>query len=125
MKLINLLILFVFLQFLIPLLKIDDMVENIHLQYLIIASIIGIVQLIYNYIMVLFNKKQTSHKDKIINAVFKAVIVLCGMYLFEEIKKAKIEMSSSLKYNKNDIYKSSFLTLLLTFFILIKCLITP
>ena len=122
MKLINLVILFVFLQFLIPLLKIDDMVENIHLQYLIIASIIGIVQLIYNYIMMLFNKKQTSHKDKIINAVFKAVIVLCGMYLFEDIKK--IEMLSSLQYDKNEIYRSSFITLLLTFFILIKCLIT-
>lgn len=123
MKLINLLILFVFLQFLIPLLKINDTVENIHLQYLIIASIIGIVQLIYNYIMMLFNKKQTSHKDKIINAVFKAVIVLCGMYLFEDI--TKIEMLSYLQYDKNNIYRSSFITLLLTFFILIKCLITP
>lgn len=123
MKLINLVILFVFLQFLIPLLKIGNRVENTHLQYLIIASIIGIVQLIYNYIIMLFNNKKTNHADKIINAVFKAIVVLCGMYLFEDIKK--IEMLSSLQYDKNEIYRSSFITLLLTFFILIKCLITP
>lgn len=125
MKLINLVILFVFLQFLIPLLKIKDRVENIHLQNLIIASIIGIVQLIYNYVVILFNKKKTNYKDKNVNAFFKAFIVLCGIYLFEDIKQANIEILSPLQYDKNGLYRSSFIILLITFFILIKSLITP
>jgi hypothetical protein len=122
-KLVNLIILFVSLQYLIPLLKLDNVVENSHLNNLTIALIIGLIQFIYNYGMKFSNRKETTLKENTLDSGFKAFVVLGGIYLFEDIKDANIELFPQLQ--SSQFFRSSFITLLITFFILIKCLITP
>jgi hypothetical protein len=118
-KLINLIILFIFLHKLIPLLKLKDKIENIHLINLIIALIIYIVQLIYYIVIGFLNKKNTTLKNKINNSVFKAVIVLGGIYLFDEISDIFPNVES------NELSRNLFITLLIAFFSIFKYLITP
>ena len=122
-KLVNLIILFVSLQYLIPLLKLENVVENSHLNNLIVALIIGVMQFIYNYGMSFSNRKETTFKENALDSGFKAFVVLGGIYLFEDIKDANIELFPQLQ--SSQFFRSSFITLLITFFILIKCLITP
>ncbi len=122
-KLVNLIILFVSLQYLIPLLKLENVVENSHLNNLSVALIIGLIQFIYNYGMKFSNRKETNLKENALDSGFKAFVVLGGIYLFEDIKDANIELFPQLQ--SSQFFRSSFITLLITFFILIKCLITP
>jgi hypothetical protein len=108
---------------LIPLLKLDNVVENSHLNNLTIALIIGLIQFIYNFGMKFSNRKETTLKENTLDSGFKAFVVLGGIYLFEDIKDANIELFPQLQ--SSQFFRSSFITLLITFFILIKCLITP
>jgi hypothetical protein len=122
-KLVNLIILFVSLQYLIPLLKLENVVENSHLNNLTVALIIGIIQFIYNYGMKFSNRKETTFKENALDAAFKAFVVLGGIYIFDDIKDANIELFPQLQ--SSQFFRTSFITILITFFILIKCLITP
>jgi hypothetical protein len=122
-KLVNLLIIFVSLQYLIPILKLDVLLTNSYLINISISLIIGLIQFIYNYIMKFLNRKEINFKENIIDSGLKSIIVLSGIYLFNIIQNQNNDLLSQLEYN--EFLKSSFITLLITFFILIKCLITP
>jgi hypothetical protein len=122
-KLVNLLIIFVSLQYLIPILKLDVLLNNSYLINISISLIIGLIQFIYNYIMKFLNRKEINFKENIIDSGLKSIIVLSGIYLFNIIQNQNNDLLSQLEYN--EFLKSSFITLLITFFVLIKCLITP
>jgi hypothetical protein len=122
-KLVNLLIIFVCLQYLIPILKLDILLTNSYLINISISLIIGLIQFIYNYIMKFSNRKEINFKENLIDSSLKSVIVLSGIYIFNQIQIQNNDLLSKLEYNK--FFKSLFITLLITFFILIKCLITP
>jgi hypothetical protein len=122
-KLVNLIIIFVSLQYLIPTLELDKLLKNPYLINISISLIIGLIQFIYNYIMKFSDRKEINFKQNIIDSGLKSVIVLSGIYLFNEIQNVNSELLSKLQYT--EFLKSSFITLLITFFILIKCLITP
>ena len=72
--------------------------------------------------MKISNRKDINIKDNLLDSSFKAFVVLSGIYLFDEIKDTNIELLY--KLNASDFFKYSFVTLLITFFILINCLIT-
>jgi hypothetical protein len=122
-KLVNLIIIFVSLQYLIPTLELDKLLKNSYLINISISLIIGLIQFIYNYIMKFSDRKEINFKQNMIDSGLKSVIVLSGIYLFNEIQNVNSELLSKLQYT--EFLKSSFITLLITFFILIKCLITP
>jgi len=122
-KLVNLIIIFVSLQYLIPTLELDKLLKNPYLINISISLIIGLIQFIYNYIMKFNNIKEINFKENMVDSGLKSVIVLSGIYLFNEIQNVNSELLSKLQYT--EFLKSSFITLLITFFILIKCLITP
>jgi hypothetical protein len=69
------------------------------------------------------NRKEINFKENLIDSSLKSVIVLSGIYIFNQIQIQNNDLLSKLEYNK--FFKSLFITLLITFFILIKCLITP
>ena len=125
-KLINLIIIFISLQYLIPyvntLFDLENILKNPHIINLYIALIIGLIQFIYNYGMKISNRKDINIKDNLLDSSFKTLVVLSGIYLFDEIKDTNIELLY--KLNASDFFKYSFVTLLITFFILINCLIT-
>ena len=122
-KLVNLIIIFASLQYLIPTLELDKLLKNPYLINISISLIIGLIQFIYNYIMKFSDRKEINFKQNMIDSGLKSVIVLSGIYLFNEIQNVNSELLSKLQYT--EFLKSSFITLLITFFILIKCLITP
>jgi len=122
-KLVNLIIIFVSLQYLIPTFELDKLLKNPYLINISISLIIGLIQFIYNYIMKFSDRKEINFKQNIIDSGLKSVIVLSGIYLFNEIQNVNSELLSKLQYT--EFLKSSFITLLITCFILIKCLITP
>ena len=122
-KLVNLIIIFASLQYLIPTLELDKLLKNPYLINISISLIIGLIQFIYNYIMKFSDRKEINFKQNMIDSGLKSVIVLSGIYLFNEIQNVNSELLSKLQYT--EFLKYSFITLLITFFILIKCLITP
>ena len=139
-KLINLIIIFVSLQFIIPNFKsinvLTNILSNVHVNNVFTALIIGIIQLLYSYIPMLYNKltnnnkKNTTFKEKVLNSLFIALVVLYGSYLIidnPDIGTTGINSLSELqtKIQTNDMFKSSVITLLITFFIIIKFLLTP
>jgi hypothetical protein len=126
MKIINLIIIFIFLQYLIPLINLQNIVVYPFLVNLCISLIIGLIQFIYNYITSYITKKEITFKENGMNSLFKSFIVLCGIYSFDIIKARNSKLFTSEEYKQYDKYFTSlFITLLLTFIILIKCLITP
>jgi hypothetical protein len=122
-KLVNLIIIFVSLQYIIPLLDLNNLLKEPYLINISISLIIGLIQFIYNYIMKFNNIKEINFKENMVDSGLKSVIVLSGIYLFNEIQNVNNDLLTNLQYN--EFFKSSFITLLITFFILIKCLITP
>lgn len=139
-KLINLIIIFVSLQFIIPNFKsinvLTTILSNAHVNNVFTSLVIGIIQLVYSYIPMLYNiltdnkKKNTTFKEKVLNSLFIVFIVLCGSYLIDynpDISKSGINILYELqtKIQANDMSKSSFITLLITLFIIIKFLLTP
>jgi hypothetical protein len=122
-KLVNLIIIFVSLQYIIPLLDLNNLLKEPYLINISISLIIGLIQFIYNYIMKFSNIKEINFKENMVDSGLKSVIVLSGIYLFNEIQNVNNDLLTNLQYN--EFFKSSFITLLITFFILIKCLITP
>ena len=122
-KLVNLIIIFVSLQYIIPLLDLNNLLKEPYLINISISLIIGLIQFIYNYIMKFSNRKEINFKENMVDSGLKSVIVLSGIYLFNEIQNVNNDLLTNLQYN--EFFKSSFITLLITFFFLIKCLITP
>ena len=126
MKIINLIIIFIFLQYLIPLLDLKNMLIDPYLINICVSLIIGLIQFIYNYIKSFIYKQEITFKENKTDSLYKSVSVLVGFILFYLIKDRYRNLFSNSEYNKyNEYFTSLFITLLITFFILIKCLITP
>jgi hypothetical protein len=126
MKIINLVIIFISLQYLIPLLDLKNILIYPYLINICISLIIGLIQFIYNYIKSFVYKKEITFKEIKTDSLYKSFSVLVGFILFYFIKNRYSDLFSNSEYNKyNEYFTSLFITLLITFFILIKCLITP
>lgn len=126
MKIINLIIIFISLQYLIPLLDLKKILIDPYLINICVSLIIGLIQFIYNYIKSFIYKKEITFKENKTDSLYKSVSVLVGFILFYLIKDRYRDLFSNSEYNKyNEYFTSLFITLLITFFILIKCLITP
>ena len=126
MKIINLIIIFISLQYLIPLLDLKKILIDPYLINICVSLIIGLIQFIYNYIKSFIYKQEITFKENKTDSLYKSVSVLVGFILFYLIKDRYRDLFSNSEYNKyNEYFTSLFITLLITFFILIKCLITP
>ena len=126
MKIINLIIIFISLQYLIPLLDLKNILIDPYLINIFVSLIIGLIQFIYNYIKSFIYKQEITFKENKTDSLYKSVSVLVGFILFYLIKDRYRDLLSNSAYNKyNEYFTSLFITLLITFFILIKCLITP
>jgi len=123
MKIINLIIIFIFLQYLIPLLDLKNILIDPYLINICISLIIGLIQFIYNYIKSFVYKKEITFTENKTDSLYKSVSVLVGFILFYFIKDRYRDLFSNSEYK--EYFTSLFITLLITFFILIKCLITP
>jgi len=125
MKIINLIIIFISLQYLIPLLDLKKILIDPYLINICVSLIIGLIQFIYNYIKSFIYKQEITFKENKTDSLYKSVSVLVGFILFYLIKDRYSDLFSNSEYNKyNEYFTSLFITLLITFFILIKCLIT-
>ena len=114
-KLFNLILIFLCL-FLVPKLLKNTPTLQVNL---IVTAVVGVIQFMYNYIMKVTKRKDITVKRNMMETLFKMIVVLSGMYLFDEMKQTNVLLQS------NEIYKSIFIILILTFFILLKCLTIP
>ena len=120
-KLVNLIIIFLTLQYLVPQIKIQSIQDN-HMYLNIFTGLcVGLVQFIYNYGMKFSNRKNTTFNQNAIDSLFKMLLVVGGLYIYEDVG-ANPDLTT-LKYN--EFFRSAFVTLLVTFFILLNCLIIP
>jgi hypothetical protein len=87
------------------------------------ATVIGLIQLIFNIGMVVSKRIDLSMKDVVIDSLFKSIIVLGGFQILQDIQSNNDSLSIALR--SNNLLESMFMTIIITFFILIKCLITP
>jgi hypothetical protein len=123
-KLVNLLVIFLFIQYVIPfIINIIKKNENLKIfestlyTNLFFALSILIVQFIYNQIM--SHKTNITLKNNFLNSLFCGLVVVCGFYIYEDIKELyTLDISSN-------ILRTSFVIMLLTFFMLTKCLLMP
>ena len=114
-KLVNLFLIFLILN-LYNFINVND---SILVKNIIITSIIGVFQFIYNYFLKLIKRKDTNFKTNIMDSLFKMIVVFGGLYIFDDIKESQVLL------NSNHLYRPFFVTLLITFFILLKCLTKP
>ena len=124
-KLVNLLIIFVALNYVLPFI-----IENIHsiphnLFYTSLITSVGIflIEIVYNYYLSNYKIKAITIKENLYNALFKALLVFVGYYIYEDIK---------LDYNitipgisADNTIRNVFVVIIMTLFIVTKCLITP
>jgi hypothetical protein len=126
-KLVNLIIIFLTLYYLTPYLasltKIENLQNNKLYMNLFTAGVIGLVQLIFNIGMVVSNRKDSTMKDVLIDALFKSIVVLGSFQILQDVESSDNSLSIALR--SNNLFESIFITFIITFFILIKCLITP
>lgn len=121
-KLVNLIIIFLTLQYLIPLIKLQSIQDN-HLYLNVFSGLcIGLVQFIYNYGMTFSKRKNTTFNQNAIDSLFKMLLVIGGLYIYEDFGSSNSDLTT---LNYNEFFRSIFITLLVTFFILINCLIMP
>lgn len=126
-KLVNLIIIFLTLQYLIPhllpLTRFEILESNKLYMNLFTAGVIGLMQIIFDIGMVVSKRIDLSAKDIMINSLFKSIVVLGGFQILQDLESNDNSLSISLRSNK--LVQSMFITIVITFFILIKCLITP
>ncbi len=123
-KLVNLVIIFLTLQYLVPLASNFEILQQSQLYLnLFAAVVVGLIQFVYNYGMEFSKRKQMTFKENAIDSLFKMMIVFGGFYIFQDIETSENPLANALK--SSSFFESMFITLLITFFILIKCLITP
>ena len=123
-KLVNLIVIFLALQYLIPFLKITVGLGSTELLIsLSSAGIIALIQLIYNFAMDFSGRKEIPIKQNIFDAVFKGLIVLVGSIVLKNLETS--EIPEIMIFKNSAYFKSGFITAITTVFILLKCLITP
>ena len=124
-KLINLLIIFLALNYVLPFVigNIQSVPRTLFYSGLISAVGIFLIEVTYNHLLKNSNIKNVSLKENIYNSLFKALLVFVGFYLYEDIKTS-YNISIPGVSNDNTI-RSIFIIFIMTFFIITKCLITP
>jgi len=122
-KLVNLIIIFLCLRFIIPLIfaNIDSLSRHPEFFNLFAGVIILIVQLSYNLWLKYSNRKDMNLKETFLNAFFHGLIVTTGYYILDDIK-TRVNINTEM--NDNTI-RASFIILIFTFFILTNCLLRP
>ena len=69
------------------------------------------------------NLKKVTFKDNVYNSLFKALVVFAAYYIYEDVKA---HYNINIPGIEDDAtIRSLFIVVILTFFILTKCLITP
>jgi hypothetical protein len=123
-KLVNLIVIFLVLQYLIPFIGSKVSLGSTDLLIsLSSAGIIALVQLIYNFSMDFSGRKDIPLKQNIFDSVFKALIVLVGTLVIKNLETSEIQEIMIFKNSKY--FKAGFITAITTVFILLRCLITP
>ena len=150
-KLINIILIFVFLQFIIPIFK-NVLPDNEHSYNIIAAVVIGIIQFIYGYVPYLYdlitksgdnkcNENKVTIIGNLVNSMTTSIIVLGGSYLINNlsyintivnnINKLGIsipelpilsDFQDNIEFTNQ--LKSPFITLLISYYIIIKILLT-
>ena len=125
-KLINLIIIFCSLQFLMPVILEINKNKSEIIIIIISSLIIGLIQFIYNLGMDISERKKMTFNENMLDAIFKTSLVIISTYIFKY--KEKILSSSNLDLTQishnEELYKNFFITIVIMFFMLIKCLIT-
>jgi hypothetical protein len=68
------------------------------------------------------NRKHTTFNQNAIDSLFKMMLVMGGLYIYDDINSSVLDLS---KLQHNEFFRSIFVTLLVTFFILLNCLMMP
>ena len=124
-KLLNLLIIFIALKYVLPLTikNIHQIPQSIFSVNLATAGGIFLIQFIYNYFMKTSNLKKVTFRDNVYNSLFRALVVFAAYYIYEDVKA---HYNINIPGIEDDAtIRSLFIVVILTFFILTKCLITP
>ena len=124
-KLVNLLIIFLALRYLFP-----TIITSINMPFLdtsmkvrlFFAIGIFLIQMIYNFTMTKMKRIETTLKQNFYNSSFTGLIIFASFVIYEDIKSNYNVTFTGLDETT---VKSAFVTFILTFFILTKCLITP
>jgi len=124
-KLVNLLIIFLALNYIFPFIirNINSVPRTLFYSSLITSIGIFLVEIIYNHLLKNSNIKIMTLKENIYNSLFKALLVFVGFYLYEDIKtNYNITIPG---VSEDNTIRSIFVIFIMTFFIITKCLITP
>ena len=124
-KLINLLIIFLAINYVLPFAigSIQVIPKTLFFISLITSFGIFLVEVMYNYYLQKKNVKFITLKDNIYNSLFKALLVFVGFYIYEDMKtNYNITIPG---VSEDNTIRSMFIIFIMTFFIITKCLITP
>jgi hypothetical protein len=123
-KLVNLIVIFLSLQYLIPFIGSKVSLGSTELLItLSTAGIITLIQVIYNLSMDFSGRKEIPLKQNIFDSVFKGLIVLIGLYVIKNLESSEIQ--EIMIFRNSKYFKAGFITAITTVFILLRCLITP
>ena len=128
-KLINLIIIFCSLQFLIPIILEINKNKNEMIIIFISSLVIGLIQFIYNLGMDISERKKMTFDENMFDAIFKSGLVIISTYIFKYKEKilsliTSTEVDLTQISHNEELYKNFFITCIIMFFMLIKCLIT-
>ena len=128
-KLINLIIIFCSLQFLIPIILEINKNKNEMIIIFISSLVIGLIQFIYNLGMDISDRKKMSFNDNMLDSMFKSSLIFISTYIFKykeyiinSLTSTNLDLTQ-ISHNE-ELYKNFFITCIIMFFMLIKCLIT-
>ena len=124
-KLINLLIIFLALNYILPFVigNIKSVPRTLFYISLVTSAGIFLLEVIYNYSLKQSNIKTMTLKENIYNSLFKALLVFVGFYIYEDMKtNYSITIPG---VSEDNTIRSMFIIFIMTFFIITKCLITP
>jgi hypothetical protein len=124
-KLVNLLIIFIALNYLLPFLisNVESIPRNLFYTSLITSIGIFLIEIAYNYCLNSYKIKTMTVKQNLYNALFKALLVFVGYYIYEDIK-ADYNITIP-GISADNTIRNVFVIIIMTFFIVTKCLITP
>ena len=122
-KLINLIIIFLCLRFVIPTIFSSVDVLSKHREYynLFAGLFIVCVQITYNLWKKYKKNRQLTYKNVFLNSLFSGLIVTTGYYILDDIQ-TRVQINSQLDA---ETIKSSFVIIILMLYILINSLLMP
>ena len=122
-KLVNLIIIFLCLRFIIPLIfaSIDSLSRHPEFFNLFAGVIILIIQISYNLWLKYSNRKDITLKETFLNGLFHGLVVTTGYYILDDIK-TRVQITTEMDDNT---IRASFIIFIFSFFILTNCLLSP